>query len=195
MAAIFQLLEMQTEENEKIKELRQSKISAKPPDLNAWEWKWNLSQLAASDVDETSLPTSPILSQSVGSVSVSYLDCAAEQAIKDEIASAKHCLKTIQAAKVTGSSAFDFKSCITEAETKLLAKLRKIKASDCQRLGTDNWKNIHYSEVQRQFQTMPIFSAFKVKINLQELFQILCIRKYYNLTCRRILSGKLENNI
>lgn len=43
MAAIYQqemenfnkLLEMQTEENEKIKELRQAKMSAKPPDLNA----------------------------------------------------------------------------------------------------------------------------------------------------------------
>lgn len=76
----------------------------------------------------------------MGRASVSYLGYAAEQAIKDEIASAQHWLKTIQAPKVTGLSAFDFKSCITEAETKLLAKLRKIKGLDCQRLGTDSWK-------------------------------------------------------
>ncbi|KOB67695.1 Fat-like cadherin-related tumor suppressor-like protein [Operophtera brumata] len=34
--------------------------------------------------------------------------------------------------------------------------------TDCQRLGTDTWKNIRYSEVQKQFQATPTFSALKV---------------------------------
>ncbi|KOB68424.1 Uncharacterized protein OBRU01_17753 [Operophtera brumata] len=165
MEMFSKILEMQSEQNNNIKQLQ---AATKPTDLNAsidstpdstrrGDARQNCSRspivdFANEDSDEDSdlEPTDN-----------------AEQAVRNEISCAKRRLEAIKAAKATNNDSatvFDFKPCTTEIESKF-SKADPILAqqgTDCQRLGTDTWKNIRYSEVQKQFQATPTFSALKV---------------------------------
>lgn len=164
MEMFSKILEMQSDTNNNMKKLYEH--ATKPADLNA-----SIDSVPDStqeDEERADCSRSPMVdweNENSDADFVEYTDDA-EEAIKNEIASAQRRLEVIKATKATKekSTSFDFKPCTTEVEPKF-SKADPVLAEqgiECQRLGTDNWKYIRYSEVQKQFQATPTFSALKV---------------------------------
>lgn len=89
----------------------------------------------------------------------------AEQAIRNEIADAERRLQALRS-----SRDYNFKPHTTEAEAKCskadptLAR----QGEECQRLGSEGWRNVQYKEVQKKFQASPVFTALKVNNQFAE---------------------------
>lgn len=180
MAAVLQqqmllfnkLIELQTEQNKKLDDLRSP--AEKTSALNE----------SYESVPDSTYDITP--QQSPGSVEGNedyYNDQGEEsdspgdeeRALKEEIANAERRLKEFQSAKTTNKTSrhsteppvsltFDFKPQTIESEAKF-SKADPVlvqQATDCQRLETEGWKNIRYTDVQKQFQATPMFSALKV---------------------------------
>ncbi|KAI5652123.1 hypothetical protein NE865_00461 [Phthorimaea operculella] len=97
----------------------------------------------------------------------------AVEILRNQIAEAQRKLLEIQQnsaciAECPDNNTVDFAPAVTESQVKVvkadetLAKL----GAECQRFCKDTWKNIRYSEVQKQFQATPVFTALKVNSHL-----------------------------
>ncbi|KAJ2945674.1 hypothetical protein O0L34_g511 [Tuta absoluta] len=96
----------------------------------------------------------------------------AVEILRNQIADAQRKLLEIQqnseCMAECADNTVDFTPAVIESQVKVVkadAALAK-QGAECQRLGEDTWKNIRYSEVQKQFQATPIFSALKVNSHL-----------------------------
>ncbi|KAJ2937720.1 hypothetical protein O0L34_g17864 [Tuta absoluta] len=65
----------------------------------------------------------------------------------------------------------------------------------CQRLGTEEWKNIRYGDVQKQFQAHPVFSALKVNNSFAGIspnWTSIAILEKFDLTLGAITNGLFQ---
>ncbi|KAJ2937262.1 hypothetical protein O0L34_g19364 [Tuta absoluta] len=108
-------------------------------------------------------------------VSVEHKDGGSPDAVeilRNQIADAQRKLLEIQqnseCMAECADNTVDFTPAVIESQVKVVkadAALAK-QGAECQRLGEDTWKNIRYSEVQKQFQATPVFTALKVNSHL-----------------------------
>lgn len=66
---------------------------------------------------------------------------------------------------------------------------------DCQRFNSENWQHIRYSEVQKQFQASPAFTALKVNSNLATVtpsWQLVSVLEKMDLCLGAVTHGLLQ---
>ncbi|KAJ2954882.1 hypothetical protein O0L34_g3203 [Tuta absoluta] len=202
MALFNKLVEMQTEQSKRIDQIQQMPASSKAPDpdLNA-----SFESVPDSTHNEERVMTpsrSPIINESSDfnrsrSRDVSVDTDTEETVIKDGIAKLEQRLKEIKCKKVTSPSPIDFAPNTKESESKF-SKADPILAQQgihCQRLGTEEWKNIRYGDVQKQFQAHPVFSALKVNNSFAGIspnWTSIAILEKFDLTLGAITNGLLQ---
>ncbi|CAG9138737.1 unnamed protein product [Plutella xylostella] len=92
---------------------------------------------------------------------------------------------------------YDFEPTTVEKEAKFsIADPRLLKQGiECQRLGSQGWENIRYSEVQKQFQASPAFCALKtnnILANITPGWSSLSILEKFDHTLGAITNGLLQ---
>ncbi|XP_060810322.1 uncharacterized protein LOC106139307 isoform X2 [Amyelois transitella] len=85
---------------------------------------------------------------------------------------------------------------ITESESNISkADALAQQGAHCQRLGKEDWNNIHYAHVQKQFQATPVFSSLKVNNLLAEATPNVTsssLLEKFDLTLGAITNGLLQ---
>lgn len=192
MSLFHKLIEMQSEQNKKITELQQASThKTADPDLNT-----SFDSVPDSTCEEEVVPDdqrSPVLSDDTCDHHMSE----SEQAIRNEIADAERRLKLLQSSKADIGPAFNFKPHTTEVETKISRAdpILAEQGADCQRLGSNSWKNVRYKDVQKQFQSSPVFSSLKVNNLLAGItpnWTSVAVLEKFDLTLGAITNGLLQ---